>query len=275
MISQKIVTHSFIALNITIIIAAEFIGGGTFFFENGIIHGIAALFIIGVAISLLHRYYFADPMLKKFLNACLIAFGVFSFSHVVEFLSDRFLGGYGDYLFALTLNFYIISLLIMITGSETFLRAYSGYQRSRTAFALSNSVILAFAVFSGLLFFDTSLISLEPANVVPYLYVCAVLTVAFVFWRRIIHLRRTIPLLDDFFVLLLWMVVFIAISASAYALYDVIKDVFSISEHQIVYLSHFLFYGGMSIMFIAFHKLSYVGGGVIDDIKNYKKRGAV
>lgn len=271
MANRKITGYVLLILNAAIIIAAEFTGGGILFFEKGIIHGIALIFIGAVAVALSRQYYLADPILKKFLNACLIAFAVFSASHAVEFLSYYFLGKYGDYLFALTLNFYIISLLIMIAGSEIFMRAYSGYKSTRFIFILSDIAIVVFAVFSTLLYLNPALISFEPANAAPYFYSFVVLTATFLFWRRILRLTRAVPQLSGFLNLLGWMAGLIAVSAFFYSSYEIIKDFLGVPEYQIIYLSHFVFYAGMSLMFVAFQKLSVVGGGVIDDIKNRKK----
>ena len=64
------------------------------------------------------------------------------------------------------------------------------------------------------------------------------------------------------------MVVFVALSALSYSLYDIIKEFLGMPDYQIVYLSHFIFYIGMSLVFLAFQRLENVGGGVVDDIKN-------
>lgn len=263
--------YCLLLINIVIIIAAEFVNDGKLFFESGFIHGIALLFIISVAIVLSRQYYLADPILKKFINACLIAFVVFSASHIIEFLGYQFFGAYGDHLFALALNFYLISLLVMISGSEIFLLAYGGYHDSRRTLLYTNIAIGAFILLSTLLFVNTSWISLEPNMFAPYLYVLILLSVAVLLERRIFALRKALVQLTPFFSLLRLMVVFVAVASCFYALYEVIQDYLGVPEYQIIYLSHFFFYGGMSLMFVAFQRLSSFGGGLIGDIKALKK----
>ncbi|OGF62616.1 hypothetical protein A2662_03710 [Candidatus Giovannonibacteria bacterium RIFCSPHIGHO2_01_FULL_45_33] len=265
---EKTTAYILLFINIAIIAAAELTGEGKLFFESGLVHSIAILFIIGVAMSLFRQYYFADPIFKKFLNACLVAFAVFSASHAFEFFMYRFAGRYEDHVFAVTINFCLMSILIMISGSEIFLRAYFGHKRARFPFLLSNIVIAGIAVFSTLLFFDNVLVSLEPENAAPYLYSLAVLAAAFLLWRRINLLKHSLPQLTGFFKLLACMVVFVALSALSYSLYDIIKEFLGMPDYQIVYLSHFIFYIGMSLVFLAFQRLENVGGGVVDDIKN-------
>lgn len=263
--------YCLLLINIVIIIAAEFTGGGKLFFESGLIHGIALVFIISVAIVLSQQYYLADPILKKFVNSCLVAFVVFSASHITEFLGYRFFGAYGDHLFALALNFYLISLLVMISGSEIFLLAYGGYQKSRRAMVSANIAIGALVLFSTLLFVRTSWISLEPDEFAPYLYMLAVLAVAVLLERRISALTKALSQLTPFFSLLRGMVIFVTAASCFYALYEIIVDYLGIPEYQIIYFSHFFFYGGMSLMFIAFQRLSTFSGGLIDDIKAFGK----
>ncbi len=156
----------------------------------------------------------------------------------------------------------------MIAGSEVFLLAYSSYHRSRLAFIFSDIAIIVFAVFSIMLSLNTSAISFEPVNAAPYLYSLTILFVAFLFWRRITRLAQALSRFADFFNLLTVMVALVAVSALFYSSYEVIKDLVGMPEYQIVYISHFMFYGGLSVMFVAFQKLARMGGGALDDVKN-------
>ena len=63
--------------------------------------------------------------------------------------------------------------------------------------------------------------------------------------------------------------VLIAISALQYVLYDKLLDL-GMPMLQVVYLSHFLFYGALSLIFLAFARLTNLGG-VYGDVEQYMK----
>ncbi|MBI2450103.1 MAG: hypothetical protein HYV47_01045 [Candidatus Nealsonbacteria bacterium] len=261
--------YIFILINALIILTTELFG--TLFFDEGIIHIIALLFVITAGISLARNYYLADPIFKKFLIASIFAFILFSASHISEFIQFHFSGGYNDHIFAITVNFYLTSILFMILGSEIFIRAYSGYRRSRIFIIIGGILIAIFIYLSFLFSVRPEAISLEPEGITPYLYGAASLLLAFLFWRRLLRLRKSLnPSFVGFFRSLKAMLIFVTVSMLFNIFYEFIEDGAGIPEYQIVYFSHFFFYGGLSIMFLAFEELLKVGG-LIGDIRERLK----
>ena len=115
--------------NIAIIIAVELSDGGKFFVETGLIHGVAILFIFLAIGVLFLPYQLYDQYAKKFLWGEILAMLIFASSHITEFLSYKIFDIHEDAVFANVANFYIISILVMLVGSEMFFKAY---HRGRT-----------------------------------------------------------------------------------------------------------------------------------------------
>lgn len=263
----------FAAVNILIILATEL--SGTFFFDSGIIHIIALLFVAVAAVPLIRNYYLTDPIFKKFLTASIFAFFLFSASHVSEFLLFSLHTEYSDYIFAITINLYLASVLLMILGSEIFVRAHSGYRRSSSPMIATAGAIMMFVFFSFFLSINPESISLEPNSAIPYLYGFIVVAIAFLFWQRLAYLKTVLDAsFSGFFRFLGIMIVMVIISSLLYIFYEVIEGVVRIPEYQIIYISHFLFYGGLSIMFLAFEEFLKIGG-VAKDIREYMKKNKI
>ncbi|MBI2626477.1 MAG: hypothetical protein HYW69_02710 [Candidatus Nealsonbacteria bacterium] len=259
----------FIIINIFIIIATEL--SGTLFFDRGIIHIIALVFVIAAAVPLARNYYLADPIFKKFLTAGIFAFFLFSASHISEFIQFRLSGGYNDHIFAITVNFYLTSILFMVLGSEIFLRASSGYHSSKAPILLTVFAIATLILFSFFFSIRPETISLEPESMAPYFYGMAAIISAFLFRKRILRLRKSLnPTFSGFFRFLNIMAVFVMVSIFFNIFYEFIEKAAKIPEYQIVYFSHFFFYGGLSIMFLAFEELLKLGG-VLKDIREWQK----
>lgn len=254
-----------VVLNALIIAVTE--ATGSLFFEKGIIHIIAILFIVAATVPLARNYYLADPIFKKFLNASILAFIVFAVSHVSEYLLFARQTAYSDHVFAVAINLYISSILIMLFGTEVFLRAYSSYHRSRIPLIVAAITIGALVIFSGFLATGSEFLSLEPNSIVPYLYAAAALVIAILLLREMKRVRHAMSdAFATFFRYLSAMLGFVGVSLFAYIFYEFIEHA-GVPEVQIVYINHFFFYGGLSIMLLAFEDLLNVGG-IVKDIRD-------
>lgn len=118
--------RSLLIINAAIILFSETMGN--LFLETGTIHFIAVLFIILAVSRIFIHYYTFDPVLEKFIHASSLALLFFAGSHFMEFLGYKLLNLPEDALFANVVNFYLISILFVIIGTELFLRIY--YRRS-------------------------------------------------------------------------------------------------------------------------------------------------
>lgn len=76
-----------IVLNLLIIFAAEFVGGGLFFAETGLVHAIALIFVGIIIIKIRAHYAFSDHILRGFLNIQLTFFLFLGSVHVYEYLA--------------------------------------------------------------------------------------------------------------------------------------------------------------------------------------------
>ncbi|MBI2041795.1 MAG: hypothetical protein HYT20_02105 [Candidatus Nealsonbacteria bacterium] len=255
----------FIFINILIIAAAELTG--KLFFNSGAIHAIALIFVIVAALPLVRNYYLADPIFKKFLNASIFAFLLFSVSHAAEYFLFLVNKDYVDFIFAIAINFYLASILLIVLGSEIFLRAYSGYHRSRMPIIVIGAFIALIVSFSFFLIMDPKAISLEPESIFPYIYMVIVIIAGFLFWKRISKLKTSLnPSFAGFFRFFGIMIIFVMASALFYIFYELIEKAAKIPEYQTIYFSHFFFYIGLSIMFFAFEELLKIGG-VVKDVR--------
>src|SRR3989338_6262687 len=122
--------YSLAIINVIIILMAEFAGGGRLFFNLGLIHLIAVLFII------------------------------FTVSHIVEFTSMMVFKIYQDATFANVVNFYLISILTLAIGAELFLKVYRG--RDARLIMLLSGIIAAILILIAAFLINPELISLEP-----------------------------------------------------------------------------------------------------------------
>lgn len=248
-----------IAVNVGIILATETVGGGVLFYETGIIHGIAVLFIVLAVSRLLAKHYLFDPELRILLRAALAAYAVFALSHFVEFASYA-LGGrhYTDAGFANVVNFYTISLLLLVYGAERVIGRYRG-RASRLPQRIVLGLAAALAAATVLFLFRGEIVSFEPEEPWPYGYAAmtaAVWSWAFLRWRFI---RRIYPWFNRFLdtVLLSTFMIFLATLPNIF--YEHLEGA-GVEEMQSIYMSHFTFYAALSVMILAFTGVNRLGG---------------
>lgn len=244
------------ALNIAIIIATE--ASGEMFEEKGIIHLIAILFVI-LGVSRIFVHYDAyDRYLRLLIKGAVAALIVFSISHLVEFLGFVVLKNYNDAIFVNVVNFYIMSMLMVALGAEYFLRAAKN-KSATTAMGLFAGVVVFF-VLTLLIFFKKVSISLEPDSLMVYIYSVIVLAAFFLSLDRLLKIKKSVSIMSGFVGYFIAAFVLVTLAALQYILYDVIQDELGVSFLQIIYISHFLFYGALSLMFLAFARLARLGG---------------
>lgn len=249
--------YSLAIINVIIILLAEFAGGGRLFFNLGLIHLVAVLFIVLAVARIFVRYYTFDPFLEKFLYASLAAFIVFTVSHIVEFTSIMVFKIYRDATFANVVNFYLISILILAVGAEMFLKVYNG--RTSRLIMLLSGIIAVICIFIGAFLINPNLISLEPDSWMPYAYALALFGAGFYGIFKMLQIRKLVPIAVGFVNYLVSAIALIMLAAMFNVFYEFLEDYLKIADYQIIYLSHFAFYAASSLMFLAYAKLSYLG----------------
>lgn len=253
---EKILSHwTLLAINVVIITVTEL--SSHFFVDKGIIHLIALLFVF-LGISRIFVHYDAyDRYLRPLIRGGLAALLFFSVSHLVEFLGYVYLKTYEDAIFINVINFYIISILAITIGAEYFLRTLKEDNRA-TIWILSAGVVV-FLVLTPLIFLNKIKVSLELDSWTVYVYTVIVLGALFFGVDRLVKIKRHVPVVADFVNYFIATFVLVAISAFQYIFYDAIGAI-GVPAFQVVYMSHFLFYGALSFMFLAFARLAHMGG---------------
>lgn len=248
---------TFIVINLLIVLACETVGGGTYFAESGLIHGIAVLFIFLAATRIFTRYYLFDPELKILLRSSLVAMGFFALSHFLEFAAYEIFHGYSDAAFANVINFYAISILTMLYGAETVIVRYrkkGEWLLAAIAIAIAGLVVLTALFMSG-----TLSVSLEPDEPTPYIYAALMLfswALCLLRWRRISKMYAWFGRFTNTVMLSAFMVV---LAAMPNIFYDLFEH-FGIEKIQSIYLSHFTFYAAISVMYLAYDQVQNLGG---------------
>lgn len=262
-IDKYLNTYFFLGLNLIIIVTAETFGGGTLFYEFGIIHIIAVMFIFLAFIRVLYHRYTHDPILQKFINMTLVAMAVFAIAHIAEFITLFFLGGYSDGVFANASNLYLISLLLIVMGAESFLRVY--HARSAWLIWVTRVAIIALLGFTVALIMNGELISLEPEDPAPYIYTIAMIAIASLALKKALEIKKQVSFTAGFINYLAASILLICLAIIPNTLYDFFVHIFHLSERQTTYFSHFAFYGALSVLFLAFGQIKQLGG-VLDEV---------
>src|SRR6266481_4314109 len=268
LIDRYLNPYFFLALNIAIIISAETVGGGKRFFDSGAIHMIAIVFVLLAFLRIVHHKYIYDPILQKFINTSLAAMVAFAISHVVEFISIVGLHSYNDGVFANIANMYLISLLLVVIGAESFLRVF--HARSAWLIWTCISGITILTILSVTLLFNSQLISLDTDGFAPYLYVLAVVVITAIALTKALEIRKRVGMTKDFVNYLVASIIFIAIAILPNIFYELMTVVFKTTAYQAVYLSHFAFYAALSVLFLAFGQFGTLGG-MLDEISKMPK----
>lgn len=251
-------------INIAIIVAAEITG--QLFFRLGLIHIIAVLFVALSVIRIFVRYYSYDPILEKFFQASLAALFVFTLSHIVEYFSmsmGAFLY-YSDSVLINTVNFYLISLLLVTAGAEAFLRVRDDRPKAQIKILIGLIAVLIIAIF--IFTIKKELLSLELDDPTPYVYMLLVLFFGSIATLKINRIGEYVSISAGFAKFLLAAVILIMLSTAPYIFYELLESKFNWPLHQIMYLSHFFFYASLSLFFLAFGKVK-IAGGIYEGIK--------
>jgi len=259
--------YIFLVLNIIIIYLTETVGGGKYFFDTGIIHFIAIIFVFLAFVRIFRHRNIHDPVLQKLVSASIAAMVVFAVSHVIEFINFEIFHGYSDALFANVANMYLISLLLILIGAESFLRIY--HNRGKWLIWVSRILIILLAAFTVILLFKPDLISLDTDTITSYIYTAIMLIITVMAMLRVWEIKKHVAIVRGFVNYLFVSVILIAIAILANIYYEFIVDGFKIADYRVIYLAHFGFYLALSLLFLAFGQLNRLGG-MLDEIDNNK-----
>ncbi len=240
--------------NIAIIIAVELSDGGKFFVETGLIHGVAILFIFLAIGVLFLPYQLYDQYAKKFLWGEILAMLIFASSHITEFLSYKIFDIHEDAVFANVANFYIISILVMLVGSEMFFKAY---HRGRTKLFLwlygLSAAIFAFLVVFNVL--NDDIISLEKMGAYLSFYIISIIGFGFL-GMTVAAKFRVVSIVAPFVRYFRISLFFIIMATLINVFYVILEETLGVPDYQIINFAHFSFYAALSGMIVSLSKLS-------------------
>lgn len=271
LLERALAPYTLLIINLAIIFSAETVGQSRLFYDSGLIHGIAILFIMLAGVRIFQRYYLFDPEIRNLLRMSLWAMTFFALSHIVEFASFEIFHTYADAAFANVINFYCISLIFMYIGTERVMAIYEG--RSSRRIHAAGVAIAVFLLLTGLYLAKNSLISLEPDEAAPYAYAAVVLSIGSYSLYRLVLISRLYPLLKPFAKYLVQATVLIILATMPNIFYEHLEAL-GLEKFQVIYLSHFTFYAALSVMFLAYGESLKIGG-IHKEIREAAERGDI
>jgi hypothetical protein len=247
-------TKVLIILNILIIVSAELTG--TLFLDTGAIHIIALLFLfLGVSRVFVHYDTF-DRFLRPLTFGTVAALLVFAVAHLVEYMSFGSDGEYADELYIDVTNLYMTAMLLVALGAQYFI---GKRDKAHGLTVLLSFSFVAFLVMTILGFTRAYNISIEPDEADIYVYALIVLSVTALSINRLIKIGQGVSIITNFTWYIAISFALIMASASQYIFYELLEHM-GIPEVQIIYMSHFLFYAALTVLFLAFPRLKKLGG---------------
>lgn len=251
---EKLVTpYVLIALNIAIMIGAEFVGGGVYFETTGLVHAFAIFFVALIIVRIFSDYAFSDHILRGFLRIQLGFFLFLGLIHVYEYLG----------LYVLNINDVVVestavlAYLLWIIGNtlaiQWVLRIYNKTSTNLVpifglAIALVASLIVGMHVFS-------SSIHEVPEWTHGVALSVVVVSAIFSIWK-LNQMKKIMPVFAEYAsyanpaITLVTLAVF-----SEYSESEGFLSIFGVSETQNLYISHFIIYAALSLLLIGFGKL--------------------
>lgn len=244
-----------LAANILIVIIVE--ATGTFFAMNGLIHLIAVFFVaIGLTRIWTHRDVY-DHFLQPLIHFSIFALVILALSHVVEYFSFRSPMLTHETIVANVVNAYLIAFLIIIAGTENFLRRL--HTQYRTIMFVAFVSIAIFSSLFVLFLIAPQLIQLQEMSWALYGYLFFILLISiFCIWRLSL-LKNHVPMMKNFVNYFIAAIVLIC-SVALFSILEELITTIGVPFIQIIYINHFLFYGALSLMFLAYEQVMHLKG---------------
>lgn len=252
-----------IFINLLIIIVVETVDEGKFFFKTGLIHLIILPFIALIISRIFYHHYTHDPLFEKFVHGTLAASSLFALSHIFEYISMHIYNMPEDMIFAGVINLTLAGFIVIAISAESFLRIIAN--RSIYLTALLFTALFSLLGTSVLFLYYPTIISFD-VNSTSYLYTLLLIACAFIGLSIVLKMKNIVPASNAFINLLLPSLLMVLISTLPYIFHEFIKNWSAfVSEHQIIYLSHFIFSIALSLLFIAFTKLDW--SGIFEEVR--------
>ena len=260
---EKFFNHwTLLFLNILIIISVELTG--MFFMDSGLIHLIALFFIVLGATRIFVHYDVYDQYLKPLIHGGILVLLVFAISHILEYVSYAIFYVSYDIIAVNVVNLYLVGLLITSLSVEMFLgRLKNG---GRLLVPLFHLGIITFLVLTVSSLVNGAMVNLEVNGLGMFIYSSLVILVTLVCIGQLFRLRSRVTILVNFLNYFVASFALVSCSAMLYVLNEMLVRL-GLPYFQMMYIGHFIFYAALSIMFLAYVKLSKLGG-IYEDLKD-------
>lgn len=251
---EKLFTpYALIALNLVIIFAAEFAGGGTYFAETGLMHAIALLFVALIIIRIFTDYAFSDYILRGFLKIQLAFFLFLGLVHVYEYLGlDVFMFN-AEVVELSVMGSYLMWIFGTLLALEFVFRIYS---KKSAMFTLIISALLigGFSVLVGA--------SISPAIAdilpewLPLVILAGIVGFGIISILAIVKIREIMPVFANYSRCAIPATILVTLAAfSEYFESTGSLTTLGISDTQVLYIAHFFIYIALSLLLVGFGKL--------------------
>ncbi len=252
-IERLFTPYALIAINVVIILLAEFTGRGRFFAETGLIHFISVIFVGLIIVRIFSDYAFSDYILKGFLKIQLAFFLFLGLVHVYEYLGLHIFMLDSEVVELSVATSYLLWFLGIVLATGFVFRIY--HRRSAIYTAIPWMAIAV--IFVGLVGAN---VSSTFAQRLPGWVPLTILAGTIIFSAKgILSTRKIIEIMPVFkeysryavpAMLLLVLAAFAEYFESTGSL-----EALGVSEVQILYLAHFLMHAVLSFLLVAFGKL--------------------
>ena len=255
---EHIFNHwTLLTLNILIITVIQL--NHMFFIQTGLIHLLAVIFVaLGLARLWFHPQIH-DQYIKPIIRQGIFALLILATAHIIEYASYRF-GLPRQTIYANNINFYLTGLLLIILGGEAFLREYlKAFNPQRQRFSTLTILIckiglVIFPLLILLYFISPTLVNLHPNNWHMYLYILAAVIVTVLGIVRLRSFKRHATFMVSFINYFTAAFIIVCLCALLSASEELLVGL-KIPSIQIAMVNHFLFYGALSLMFLAYQRV--------------------
>ncbi|HTM68835.1 MAG TPA: hypothetical protein VL426_06085 [Candidatus Binatia bacterium] len=256
--SEKREHAALIAVNAAVIVAAETVGGGSYFYGKRLLEGVGLLFMLLPLIRVFTKSKVYDPTIVRIVQACLVALLIFTESTAFGFAGHYFFGLDGDTVQALIADFYLAGLLALIIGAEMVLGRIS--KRSPYIVWLPTLALLGLSGLNLAFALGVARPTLGVMSPLPLAYAVAVSVVAAFGFVSFNRLRGKLPLMRGFVDYIMAGAACIAASTIVTFFAFVLATALGLAAFQVAYFGSFFFLAAVSLMYLAFGKLGGFGG---------------
>ncbi|HTM67825.1 MAG TPA: hypothetical protein VL426_00860 [Candidatus Binatia bacterium] len=256
--------------NVAIIIAAETVGGGRWFYDTGFIHVPVIIFLFLACTRIFGRYRLFDRASRRFLGWNLMALVLLLLSHAVEFADQNFDNGWdAATVYGAVISLHLAAFLAVTIGAYPILKAF-GKSRSALAWTVLSVAVAVTALYESLAAFLGYVPGVSPILFMAFTFVAGLSTII-----PLMIVSQHVPKLEDFCLHLTGALIFSIVATTVDAFHLTAGGQYALYQ-QATYISHFAFYAALSLMFLALGKLANSGGAfeLSDVIAASQKREA-